>query len=263
MPLSDFQMSVLRILARNRTPESYLAGATVVHRTPDSPRFSQDFDFFHDIEESVTGSAEADTRALVDEGYEVRWLLRAPTFSRAVVSRDGSTLKLEWAFDSAYRFFPVEADELCGYRLHMADAAVNKLLAMANRAEVRDFVDVLHLDKTYLSIGAMSWAACGKDPGFTPELLLEHAGRHACYRESDLARLSLAFPLNLRELKAQWLAGLEQARALISGLPPEEIGCLYLSGDGVPVTPDPSVPVFVGLKRHFGRLGGAWPVAVY
>lgn len=262
MPLTEFQTAVLKILARNRSPESYLAGATVMHRQPDSPRFSQDFDFFHDIEESVSRCAQADTDTLVREGYGIEWLLRAPTFSRAVVSKEANTLKLEWAFDSAFRFFPTEPDALCGYRLHMADAAVNKLLAMAGRAEVRDFVDVLYLDKTYLAIGAMCWAACGKDPGFTPDLLLEHAGRHACYRETDLARLALTSSVTLRELKAQWLSGLERAQALIADLPAEDLGCIYLSQDGTPVVPDPKSPAFSEMKRHFGRIGGAWPVLV-
>jgi hypothetical protein len=262
MPLTEFQTAVLKILAGNRSPESYLAGATVIHRKPDSPRFSQDFDFFHDIEESVSRCAQADADTLKREGYDIKWLLRAPTFSRAVVSKEGNTLKLEWAFDSAYRFFPAESDETCGYRLHMADAAVNKLLAMAGRAEVRDFVDVLYLDETYLTIGAMCWAACGKDPGFTPDLLLEQAGRHACYRETDLERLALRSSVTLRELKVQWLSGLERAQALIAALPPEDLGCLYLSRDGIPVVPDPGSPDFVNLKRHFGRIGGAWPVLV-
>jgi hypothetical protein len=43
----------------------------------------------------------------------------------------------------------LEQDALCGYRLHDADAATNKMLALAGRSEVRDFVDVLHLHETY------------------------------------------------------------------------------------------------------------------
>lgn len=82
-------------------------------------------------------------------------------------------LKMEWAYDSAFRFFPVQTDDLCGYRLHDADAATNKVLALAGRSEIRDFVDVLHLHDTYLSLGALVWAASGKDPGFTPEFLLD------------------------------------------------------------------------------------------
>ena len=58
MPLSDIQEEVLRRIAANRSPESYLAGATVLHRAKDTPRFSRDLDFFHDIEDSVARSAE-------------------------------------------------------------------------------------------------------------------------------------------------------------------------------------------------------------
>jgi len=42
MPISDIQAMVLKQIAANRSPESYLAGATVVHRADDTPRFSQD-----------------------------------------------------------------------------------------------------------------------------------------------------------------------------------------------------------------------------
>ena len=88
---------------------------------------------------------------------------------------------------SAQRLFDevratVERDAFCGYRLHRADAAVNKMLAMAGRVEVRDFVDILHLDAEYLSLGARAWAACGKDPGFNPGFLLDHAAAHTAYR---------------------------------------------------------------------------------
>jgi hypothetical protein len=175
MPLTELQAQVLRCIAVNRSPDSYLAGATVLHRHDHSPRFSQDCDFFHDIEESVVLNAEADIATLRNAGYTCTWLLRTPTFQRALVVADGKQLKMEWAQDSAFRFFPVLKDDRCGYRLHDADAAVNKLLALAGRQEVRDYVDVLYLNRSYLSLGAMAWAACGKDPGFTPLFLLEQA----------------------------------------------------------------------------------------
>ena len=46
MPLGDFERQVLRIIAANRNPESYVAGATVLHQSPDSPRASRDVDAF-------------------------------------------------------------------------------------------------------------------------------------------------------------------------------------------------------------------------
>ncbi|NQT92071.1 MAG: hypothetical protein HQ559_04865 [Lentisphaerae bacterium] len=264
MPISDIQAEVLKQIAANRSPESYLAGATVLHRADDSPRFSQDLDFFHDIEDSVAQSAEMDGATLLGAGYDFAWLLRTPTFHRAVVTVGEQQLKLEWAQDSAFRLFPVQRDERCGYRLHDADAATNKLLALAGRDEIRDFVDVLHLHGSYLSLGAVAWAACGKDPGFTPEFLLDHAGRHTAYKQADLERLILRVPLDLATMKQDWFAAMEQARALVASLPADEIGCLYLGPDGSPVNPDPAANGFAALTRHKGSTRGAWPtVAPY
>lgn len=177
-----------------------------------------------------------------------------------MVSVDREKLKLEWAQDSAFRFFPVQADDFCGYRLHDADAAVNKILALAGREEVRDFVDILHLHQTYLSVGALAWAACGKDPGYSPAFLLDHAGRHVRYSQDHLNRLHLREPLSVSDLKRQWLTAVDRAQWLIESLPEADLGCLYLASDGVPVTPDPAGSSFRDLGRHFGSVRGAWPL---
>ncbi len=42
---------------------------------------------------------------------------------------------------------------MLGYRLHDADAATNKVLAAVGRQMVRDFIDLMHLDRTYISLG--------------------------------------------------------------------------------------------------------------
>ena len=125
--------------------------------------------------------------------------------------------------------------------------------------EIRDFVDVLHLDETRLPLGALAWAACGKDPGFTPEFLLEHAARHVAYTQDDLDRLSLREPLALGDLKRRWLSALELARTLVARLPPDEIGCLYVDSDQRPIAPDPTSDEFRSLMRHRGCVRGAWP----
>ena len=259
MPLTDIQAEVLRLLARNRSPDSYVAGATVLHRGESTPRYSLDLDVFHDLEESVARSAAADVATLRSAGHEVSWLLRTPAFHRAVVRVGTASLRIEWAQDSAFRFYPVQPDDRFGYRLHDADGATNKVLALAGRSEIRDFVDVLHLDETYLSLGALAWAACGKDPGYTPDFLLEHAARHAAYTQADLDRLALRQPLELGTLKRRWLAAIERARTLVAELPAAEVGCLYLDPEGSPTTPDPSSDGFGALVRHQGSVRGAWP----
>ncbi len=260
MPLSEIQAEVLRTIAVNRSPESYLAGATVLHRARNTPRFSQDVDLFHDLDEKVVQNAEKDAATLVAAGYGFSWFQRTPFFCRAVVTAGESRLKMEWAQDSAFRFFPLQQDDFCGYRLHDADAATNKMLALAGRSEVRDFVDILYLHEQFLSLGAMAWAACGKDPGFTPDFLLDHAGRHVSYTQQDVDRLELSSPLDIRDLKVRWIKAVEEARALILKLPAEDAGCLFLGRNGNPVNPEPESAAFSGLIRHRGCSRGVWPV---
>ncbi|MBV8508248.1 MAG: hypothetical protein JOZ11_20890 [Alphaproteobacteria bacterium] len=48
MPISNFQSDVLRTLAAQRSPDSYIAGGIAINR--EGPRFSGDIDIFHDSE---------------------------------------------------------------------------------------------------------------------------------------------------------------------------------------------------------------------
>jgi hypothetical protein len=83
------------------------------------------------------------------------------------VSRGNESVEIDWAADSAFRFFPIQRDALLGWRLHLFDIATNKALALSARTETRDYVDIVELQRTF-PLPAICWAACGKDPGFTP-----------------------------------------------------------------------------------------------
>jgi hypothetical protein len=259
MPLTFFQKGVARILIANRTPESHIAGGAVINRRDTSLRYSDDFDIFHDVAASVAASAAADAKALQGAGYSVDWTIRNEGFFRADVGRGDDHVRLDWTTDSVFRFFPVQQDVEFGYCLHQADLATNKILALAGRSEIRDFLDILQLDQDYLSLGAIMWAACGKDPGFTPDLLLDQTNRHSRYQESDLKGENLARAVDIRELKSQWLAARQRAEHLFAQLPSEEVGCFYLNDENRPVTPEPGNPDFGKLTRHKGSIRGAWP----
>ena len=259
MPLTPFQKEVTRLLAANRNPESHVAGGAVVNRDEASFRFSDDLDLFHDAASSVAVCSEADAQTLLKHGYSVEWLLRQTGFYRAAVRRGAESLKLDWCADSAFRFFPVQPDDEFGYCLHRADLATNKALALAGRVEIRDYIDILYLDSDYLGLGAIVWAACGKDEGYTPWSLLDMAKRHVRFREEDLERENLARPVTLKDLKERWIAAVARAEELFPRLPAQEIGCLYLAADGSPVTPIPGEPDAVQQVRHFGSVRGAWP----
>jgi hypothetical protein len=236
-----------------------MMGASVLNKDPRSPRYSKDIDVSHDIAESVTRSAEADVELLTSQGFEVMWLVRRPTFQRARAARGQDAVVLDWVADSAFRFFPVQPDPLFGWGLHFFDAATNKVLAMAGRAEARDYVDVIELHRHYLSLGALAWSAAGKDPGLSPQMILELSHRFARYQRAEIEALDLAQPPDIADLKATWLVAVERGRELLGRLDPEEIGCVYLDSHGDPVEPDPTAPGFSALTRHWGTVGGAWP----
>ncbi len=255
MPLTDFQGTVLRLLAASRNPESFVAGGLAINASPDSPRYSDDMDIFHDAEKGLAAAAAADVAVLTREGFEVVQLVDRPSFQRAMVSRSGQNLRLEWALDSAFRFFPVQRDEEFGWRLHLADLATNKVLALAGRWEARDFVDTLYLDGSFASLGLLAWAAAAKDPGLTPRLIVEQANRFNRLRPEDFEEVLGAGQLDLVAMKTQWRESVEAARELVMALPVEEVGALYLDAQGQPANP----LTVNGTRPHYASLGGVWP----
>ena len=66
------------------------------------------------------------------------------------------------------------------------------------------------------------------------------------YTQDDLERLNLREPLDLGELKQRWLAAVEDARATVTALPPEEVG----SEAGMVLCPYPSIVLF---HYYFGE----------
>ncbi len=264
MPLTEFQRTLLAILAPHRAPGSYLAGGAALHFAPNSTRFSNDLDFFHDSVERVASAFRADSEQLEAHRYQVVVEVSQPGFIRATVSREGQTTKVDWAHDSAWRFMPLVVDPIGGLLLHDVDLAVNKVLALAGRDEPRDFVDALFIHERILPLGAVVWAAVGKDPGFTPLSLLELLKRRGRYRSEDFVRLELRIPFDVVRAKEIWLAALEQAEAFVRARPADELGCLYYSASSRDfVMPQPDADAAgAGLAIHFGSPGGVVPRVV-
>ena len=259
MPLTDYQAGLARLLSKNRTFDSYLAGGAAILIEPNTKRFSHDLDYFHDSESRVAEAFSADRTLLESHGFSIDVDLNQPGYVRAVVRKDGHATKVEWARDSAWRFVPAVRDERVGFMLHPVDLAVNKVLALAGRDEPRDVLDALHLHQHVLVLGSLCWAACGKDPGFTPLSLLDLLRRRGRVREEDLARLDLAEPIDLHVLKRDWLEALDSVDPFVESRPPGEIGCLYYSATKEKFVDPQEV---AGAVPHFGRPGGVLPRVV-
>jgi hypothetical protein len=256
VPLTDFQVSLVRLLSANRTFDSYLAGGAAILIEPNTTRFSRDLDYFHDSEARVAEAFAADRNLLETSGYTLDIDLNQPGYIRAIACKGGDATKVEWARDSAWRFMPTVRDERVGFVLHPADLAVNKVLALAGRDEPRDVLDTLHLHRRVLGLGALCWAACGKDPGSTPLSLLELLRRRGRIHTEDLERLDLAQPIDLHQVKRAWLDALDSVEPFVASRPADEIGCLYYSAAKRafvdPREASDAVP-------HFGRPGGVLP----
>lgn len=261
MPLTRFQRELLAVLASSPTEERYLAGGAAMHFAPNSARYSDDLDFFHDSEARVASAFAADREHLEQAGYAVDVELSLPGFVRALVRRDGGATRVDWAHDSAWRFMPLVRDELGGLLLHPVDLAINKVLAVAGRDEPRDFVDILFVHDRILRLACLNWAAVGKDPGLTPLSLLELLKRRGRYRPEDFARLQLAEPFDLVQARQIWLEALVEAEAFARTRPPNELGCLYYStGQERFVVPQSDASLDdQDIVPHFGTPGGVLP----
>jgi hypothetical protein len=260
------QRDVCRLLAAHRRArgESYVAGGVALSVALDTQRLSRDLDLFHDTTEAVAASWDDDRRILTAAGYAVTPLRERPGFVQAMVVRGSDTLLVEWVRDSAFRFFPlVEHDEL-GLTLHPFDLATNKVLALVGRLEARDWVDVLACDERLQALGYLAWAACGKDPGFSPHGVLDHARRSAHYSAPELAALAFEGPPpDAAQLAQRWQAALRSAGDIIGRLPPSHVGEVVLSTTselfrGGAAELDAAI-AGGRLRFHAGRLGGALP----
>jgi hypothetical protein len=258
MPLTPFQERLAQLIAVDRSPDSYLAGGAAMHIAPMSPRFSNDLDYFHDSVERVASAFAADRARLHDNAFVLDVTVQQPGFVRALVSKGDESTKVEWVHDAPWRFLPASPHPIAGYLLHPIDLAINKLLALVGRDEPRDFLDIMFAHDNVLPLGALCWAAAGKDPGYTPTLLMSMLRRRGRLRPEDLARLRLRAKPDLEALKRAWLDALDQADALMAAWPPEQLGCLYYSKsrrefvwDFKPNDPD--------VSPHWGSNGGSPP----
>ncbi|MSU59106.1 MAG: hypothetical protein EXS35_13235 [Pedosphaera sp.] len=263
MPLTVIQKDVLAVLAANRSEESHFAGGIVINAADNSARFSHDFDIFHELAEEVTRASNRDVENLRRAGFQIEtpsrygeWEKDA-TFRKARITHGNETVEIDWAADSAFRFFPIERDPQLGWRLHRFDIAINKALALSARTETRDYVDIVELHRTY-PLPAICWAACGKDPGFTPLSLIKMMKRFAKVDPAKLEEIQVR-ALDPKLLKVQWIEMSDAAEAEMIRVADEQpempIGVAFVDAAGK--------PGWIGndatLRLHAPSVRGCWP----
>jgi len=265
MALTALQRRICLLLAeqRRRSGESYVAGGAALNEVVGGTRKSRDVDLFHDTEEALAVTWRQDRAALAAAGLRLEVTREAPSFVQASVGDGTATEVLQWVQDSAYRYFPLVEDETFGLTLHPLDHATNKVLALAGRRKVRDWVDAIQCHQRLQPLGYLAWAASGKDPGLSPSFILEQAARTR-YVQAELDQLEFeGQPPTAAALSAAWHQAVDEARELIRLLPPEQAGRCVLDQDGrLQRAPPPALAGELAAGRvqfHQGRIRGAFP----
>ena len=94
MPLTKLQSHVLRVLAAERSPDSYIAGGVAINR--EGPRFSDDI--FQDSEQRLEAAAQADVKAFTGNGLKLSW--KKIVTGKREAELEGEVL---WRFEGAVR----------------------------------------------------------------------------------------------------------------------------------------------------------------
>lgn len=265
MALTALQRRVCLLLAdeRKRSGESYVAGGVALNEVVAGARRSRDIDLFHDTEAALVATWASDRAALGAAGLRVDTLRELPAFVEARVSDAAETVLVQWAQDSAFRFFPLVEHETFGLTLHPLDLATNKLLAIVGRREARDWVDIVKCHDDVQPLGYLAWAAAGKDPGFSPLRIVEECARIR-YVQSEIDGLDFDGPTpRAADLSARWHAAIAEAREVVRALPADEAGKCVLDHEArLAKAPPDALPRELSGDRvvfHEGRIRGAFP----
>jgi hypothetical protein len=260
MPLTDFQASVLALIAPARTHESYLAGAAALHLGDRGERYSEDLDLFHSSAAAANRAFVTDATSLRHAGFDVNVITEHLGFVSARISNAAGTTLVDWAHESAWRFLPLVSLPNGGVMLAPIDLAINKLIALANRREPRDLVDVLYADANILPFAALVWAVVEKNPGLNPASYLEQFRRRTLTAE-DAAHLRFTRAYDVARAAQRYRELVTDADEFIAANTQREPGALLQDRrDGAFFLPR-SAHDWEHTREHRGAFGGVVPLA--
>ena len=141
---------------------------------------------------------------------------------------------------------------------HPVDLATNKIMAAANRRELRDIVDLVTIHETILPLGAVAWAAVEKSLGYTPEGLIAEIRRNSNYPAAEWRALHSTEPIDPIPTMGKLRTALGDAEAFVTRMPTHKVGLLFLQ-TGKIVQPDPDR--LESYQTHAGQPRGQWPTS--
>lgn len=205
--LTGFQADVARLFFSLPAAEGFLlAGGSALLATGLSTRPTHDLDFFGQPGGSTVPDACAQLEAAcVGLRWRTERLQYSDTFARLLVVAPQGEVLVDLAIDAGPGRPPVMS--IVGPTFDLEELAGRKLLALFDRAEARDFVDVYVLAQRFGTDTLLAQAAL-VDRGFDRRVLAEMIRRLDRYIDTELPATDQ--PAELRDFFARWAADLEQ-----------------------------------------------------
>ena len=209
--LTALQLRVAAIVRELPEAEDFvLAGGGALVARGDVDRTTRDLDYFARSADQVPRLHAALERALEAAGLVATTVRASGGFVRMVVDDSAETTEVDLAHD--YRLLPPE-DSAVGKTLAAEELAIDKVLALFDRAEARDFIDLAAVVDRW-GLPHLCHRAKEKDPGFIEEVLAEQLSRFdrlppQDFEITDEARIRLRGVVRLWQLQLREPPGRE------------------------------------------------------
>jgi predicted nucleotidyltransferase component of viral defense system len=187
----------------------FLTGGTALAAFYLYHRLSEDLDFFTEDQSSFHGILDWIEKTAGEMRLRVEIRRHADSFIDCYFeSQDGGEfLKVDFALDAPFRFEKLVLNtEFNVYVDNLTDISCNKLSALFDRAEAKDFVDLYFLDKEFLPFEQILAIAkkkhVGLDDYWLAQALKQVEGIHKLPR--------MIKPLDLEDFKKGFLAKIQK-----------------------------------------------------
>lgn len=202
--LSDLQLEILRHLGQTEIKDLfYFTGGTALSALYLRHRYSDDLDFFT-ADPAAVSCVDPVLRKIANQlNGTLEFRRMFGTFLEVYLTvPNESPVKMDFALDAPFRFAPPEwITEINMYADNLKDLSANKLSALFDRAESKDFVDIYFLQKEKISLSELIENAKKKHIGLENYWLAQ-----AFYRAEELSFLPrMVKPVTLDEVKNYFL----------------------------------------------------------
>lgn len=167
--LNPFQRALLEAFFR-RAPSFYLTGGAALAGFYLGHRRTEDLDLFT-TEDALESGERALQEAATELGASLERLQTAPDFRRRLVRRDGESLVVDLVRERVTAGQRAKVQRGTVKLDSIEEILANKLCALLSRAELRDLVDIIFLERAGLRIEDVLPDAMQKDGGLTPAQL--------------------------------------------------------------------------------------------